>query len=96
MPHLHLQTLPAFKVEEIADVLRTRMRNRTLSGRRYCNCRAAAEWLERLVAGVPAIANVELKAPGPTFFALKRACAEEGEYDLADAIIRGLDFPVLV
>lgn len=96
MPHLHLQTLPAFKVEEIADVLRTRMRKGTLSGRRYCNCRAAAEWLEGLVAGRPAIANVELKATAQTFFALKRACAEEGELDLSEAITRGLDFPVIV
>lgn len=92
--NVHLVVLPVFKVEEIAHVLRERQRKAWDDSRRWANCRSGAEWLEGLIKNLRRIEVVELRAKLVTFEQLAKACAEEGEGELAVEVLRQLDCPV--
>lgn len=94
--NVHLISLPVFKVETIADVLRARQRKSFDDRKRWANCRAGAEWLEGLIRGLRSIEMVEVRARLATFEQLAKACAEEGEGMIAVEIIRQLDCPIEV
>lgn len=90
---LHSLSLAAWKIEEIAQTLRQRMRRRGVSGAQYRNCRTLANHLSGIARDLVNIERASIVLPLVVWERLARALEDEANVERAVEIRTGIDVP---